>query len=188
MVHATEIIFEINDNFQKQTYRNRCCIYGPQGKQLLNIPVLRSNSKQGSKDVKIDHDAPWQQQHIKAIASAYNSSPFYEYFDLELQELFKKKERYLLDFNFKCHEFIEAALTLELPACRRSEQYKIEQNSLGDYRFLVNAKTAQSYGLAPYAQVFSDRHGFIENLSILDLLFAEGGNTANYLESQNFNW
>jgi len=188
LVNATEIVFETADNFQKQTYRNRCCIYGPQGKQLLNIPVQKATSKQATKDVKIDYTAPWQQQHLKAIATCYNSSPFYEFFDKELADLLSHKEVFLLDFNFKCQEFIVDALQLNLPAFKRTSSYQKELGAPNDYRFLVNAKATKHYKFEPYTQVFSDRHGFIENLSILDLLFAEGGNTANCLESQTFDW
>ena len=184
MTQATEIWFESCDNFQKQTYRNRCCIYGPQGIQSLNIPVLKANSKQPTKDVRIDQSSSWQQQHLKAIAAAYNSSPFYEYFDRELKELFMIKTTFLLDFTLKCHEFIAEALPLELPEYSLTEQYEKECGEPDDFRFLVNAKSNKRFDFSRYVQVFSDRHGFIENLSILDLLFAEGGNTANYLESQ----
>ena len=188
LVNAKHIIFETCDNFQKQTYRNRCFIFGPQGKQLLNIPVERANSKQATKDIRIDYDRPWQDQHLKAIATCYNSSPFYEFFDRELAELFAQKETFLLDFNLRCHEFILDALQLELGPIKQTVVYEKEQGAVADYRFLADAKDTKHYGFKPYTQVFSDRHGFIENLSILDLLFAEGGNSANYLESQVFDW
>ncbi len=188
LVNATDIIFETCDNFQKQTYRNRCFIFGPQGKQLLNIPVVKANSKQPTKDIKVDYDTPWQEQHLKAIATCYNSSPFYEYFDRELADLFAQKETFLLDFNLKCHDFIVAALEIDLATSKQTTEYKKEDGAAEDYRFLVDAKSTRHFGFEPYTQVFSDRHGFIENLSILDLLFAEGGNTTNYLESQVFDW
>ncbi len=187
MAKANDIWFESCDNFQKQTYRNRCAIYGAQGKQLLHIPVVKANSKQATKEVKIDQDSSWRQQHLKAIAAAYNSSPFYEFFDVELHELYNSKQVYLLDFNLKCHEFISDAIQLDLSAYQLTTDYQKEEQAVGDFRFLVNAKSSHSFNFAPYRQVFSDRHGYIENLSILDLLFAEGGNTLNYLENQMIN-
>lgn len=183
-----EVIFEVQDNFQKQTYRNRCYIYGANGRQLLNIPVVKANSKQPTKDVQIDHTEDWQQQHLKSIASAYNSSPFYEFFDLELETLFITKEKYLLDFNIKCHEFIIEHAQLATKAYHKTKDFVKEYAKGKDYRFLVNAKSKQEFGFEPYYQVFSDKHGFLENLSILDLLFMEGGNTLNYLEQQSLDF
>lgn len=185
---AEEIIFEIQDNFQKQTYRNRCYIYGANGKQLLNIPVLKANSKQAARDVQIDYTEDWQLQHLKSITSAYNSSPFYEFFDLELENLYKQKEKYLLDFNFKCHEFVVEHAQLETTDYTKTLQFEKKPEKVKDYRFLVDAKSQQKFGFEPYYQIFSEKHGFIENLSILDLLFMEGGNTLNYLESQSLNF
>lgn len=179
---ADEITFEVADNFQKQTYRTRCYIYGANGKQLLNIPVLKANSKQATKDIQIDYSETWQKQHIKAIESAYNSSPFYEFFDIELAELFSRKEKFLLDFNLKCHEFISEAIQLENSNYKTTEIFSKEHPD--DYRFLVNAKSKQVFEFDSYYQIFSDKHGFIENLSILDLLFMEGSNALLYLENQ----
>ena len=186
LVHADSVLFEIHDNFQKQTYRNRCFIYGTNGKQLLNIPVIKANSKQATRDVQIDHSENWQQQHLKAITSAYNSSPFYEYFDIELESIYSNKDRYLLDFNFRCHEFIVEQAQLEATTYKKTTSFVKTQAD--DYRFLVDAKTKQDFNFRSYVQVFADKHGFIENLSILDLLFSEGGNTLNYLENQAFNF
>lgn len=179
---ADAITFEVADNFQKQTYRTRCYIYGANGKQLLNIPVLKANSKQATKDIQIDYSEAWQKQHIKAIESSYNSSPFYEFFDMELAELFSRKEKFLLDFNLKCHEFISEAIQLENSNYKTTETFSKEYSN--DYRFLVNAKSKQVFEFDSYYQIFSDKHGFIENLSILDLLFMEGSNALLYLENQ----
>ena len=182
---ADKIIFEIADNFQKQTFRNRCYIYGANGKQLLNIPVLKANSKQSTKDVKIDHSEDWQQQHLKSISSAYNSSPFYEFFDIELEALYANKEKYLLDFNFKCHEFIVEHAQLETNDYQKTTDFDKEYKGGKDYRFLADAKINYNFLLEQYTQVFSDKFGFFKNLSILDLLFMEGPNTLLYLENQN---
>lgn len=180
---ADEILFEVADNFQKQTYRTRCYIYGANGKQLLNIPVLRANSKQATKDIQIDYSEAWQKQHLKAIESAYNSSPFYEFFDIELAELFSRKEKFLLDFNLQCFEFIADAIQLENSIYKTTESYTKDHTE--DYRYLVNAKSKQVFTFDKYYQVFNEKHGFIENLSILDLLFMEGSNTLLYLENQS---
>ena len=188
IAQADKVVFEVRDNFQKQTYRNRCFIYGANGKQLLNIPVLKANSKQATKDVQIDHTENWQHQHLKAISSSYNSSPFYEYFDRELEALFLSTEKYLLDFNFKCHEFIIEHAQLMKRNYLKTAEFQKEFNDGKDFRFLVNSKSRQNLDFHSYIQVFSNKHGFLENLSILDLLFMEGSNTLSYLENQSLNF
>ena len=188
MTQANEVLFEVEDNFQKQTYRTRCYIYGANGRQILNIPVLKSNSKQATKDVQIDQTEQWQAQHLKSIVAAYSSSPFYEFFDSELDLLFASKDKFLLDFNLKCHEFIVEHAQLEFNGYKKTAAFVRPGETDGDFRFLADAKAKRSFEFAPYIQVFSDKHGFIENLSILDLLFMEGPNTTLYLEQQQLNF
>ena len=43
IIKSETITFEMEDNFQKHSYRNRCYIYNSNGKQLLNIPVKHKN-------------------------------------------------------------------------------------------------------------------------------------------------
>ena len=100
MANAETLFFEIEDNYQKQTYRNRTIIYGANGALLLSIPIVFSQkNRQKFKDIKIANDTNWQSQHCKSIQSAYRTSPFFEFYEDEFQPLFTKKETYLLDFN-----------------------------------------------------------------------------------------
>jgi len=174
---------EVEDNYQKQTYRTRCYIYSPNGKQLLNIPVKNANSTQKTKDVLIEYSFGWQKQHLKSFAAAYRSSPYYEFYEDEFNVLFEDKPKFLLDFNLKCQETILEFLSLELDASKTTEYHKKYDSEL-DLRYLANAKTKQAFNLTAYTQGFSDKHGFISNLSILDLLFMEGTNALTYLENQ----
>jgi hypothetical protein len=177
------IIFEVEDNFQKQTYRNRCHIYTAEGKQLLNVPIQHTKgTKQKTKDVKIDYKDNWNKQHLKSLKTAYSSSPFFEYYIDDLNPVFDKNYTFLLDLNLKCHEIIMDALQLEVPY-RNTLEYKKESN-YNDLRNLAISKGEQNYKLERYIQVFEQNHGFIPNLSILDVLFMEGPNALNYLESQ----
>lgn len=183
IANADEIIFETEDNFQKQTYRNRCYIYTAQGKQLLNVPVQHAKEiKQKTKDVKIDYKDDWHMQQLKTLKTAYSSSPFYEFYIDDLLPVFEKKVHFLLDLNFLAHEIIMDALQLEIPMTKTTE-YEKELNIL-DLRILAEDKPKITYHLERYIQVFSENHGFIPNLSILDLLFMEGPNALNYLETQ----
>lgn len=184
MANADEIVFEVEDNFLKQTYRNRTYIYGANGKLALNIPVIHTqNNRQKYKDVKIFNAEKWQDQHWKSLLSAYRTSPFFEYYEDELQPLFEEKTNFILDLNFKCFETICDCLQWGLNTSKTTiYQQKIENTE--DFRYLVNAKKEYLKPFENYNQVFQEKHGFINNLSILDLLFNEGPNTLNYLESQ----
>jgi hypothetical protein len=183
IANAGEIIFETEDNFQKQTYRNRCYIYTAQGKQLLNVPVQHTKEiKQKTKDVKIDYKDHWHKQQLKTLKTAYSSSPFYEFYIDDLLPIFEKKIHFLLDLNFLAHKIIMDALQLEIPT-KKTTEYEKEPNIL-DLRILAEDKPKITYNLERYIQIFSENHGFIPNLSILDLLFMEGPNALNYLETQ----
>jgi hypothetical protein len=180
------IVFEVEDHFQKQTYRNRCYIYGANGKQLLNIPVRHNNITRKTKDVRIEYAFNWQKQHIKTIQTAYRSSPYFEYYEEDMIALFKKKPKYLLDLNFRYQEQILGLLQLDITFEKTIEYHKVYSNAL-DLRHVVNAKNEEYFSFSEYFQAFSNKHGFIENLSILDLLFMEGPSALTYLEEQEIN-
>jgi len=183
-----EIIWEVADNYQKQTYRNRCYICTDQGKHILSIPIKHVGGDQGRqkyKDVKLENDYQWQRQHWRTLQTAYRTSPFFEYYEDEIAPLFEKKHDFLMDFNFKTIEVIYDCLQDEMPTERTQNfQISIPRNIL-DARFLVSCKNEQEFEQQEYVQVFGDRHGFIKNTSILDLLFNEGTNALSYLKSIN---
>ena len=175
---------EVQDNYQKQTYRNRCYIYAANGKLQLSIPVVFSQkNRQKYSEVKIANTYKWQDNHWKSLESAYRTSPFFEFYADELQPLFTETFDTILEFNLKCFELICDCLQLELDYSK-TEVYDKEPKNTIDYRALVNAKKETIIPLKPYTQVFKAKHGFINNLSILDLLFNEGTNAVSYLKSQ----
>ena len=183
IAESAGIVFETEDNFQKQSYRNRCYIYTAQGKQLLNVPVQHSKEiKQKTKDVKIDYKDDWHKHQLKTLKTAYSSSPFYEFYIDDLLPVFEKKIHFLLDLNFLAHKIMMDALQLEIPTKKTTEYDK--EPSILDLRILAEDKPKITYRLDRYIQVFIENHGFIPNLSILDLLFMEGPNALNYLETQ----
>lgn len=180
---AATIEFEVEDNFQKQTYRNRCYINTSNGKLLLNVPIKHNKGvKQKTKDVRIDYKENWQLNHLKALKTAYSSSPFFEFYIDDLLSIFESRHRFLIDLNFRCHDFIMDSLQIQIPTSFSSEFLKDKE---GDFRYLINAKTKTEFLFDRYIQVFEQENGFISNLSILDLIFMEGPNALNYLEQQN---
>ena len=184
MANAEAVIFETDDNFLKQTYRNRCYIYAANGKLGLNIPVIHSQkNRQKYRDVKIFNEDNWQSNHWKSLLSAYRTSPFFEYYEDDLQLLFNQKEDYIFDYNIKCIEVISDCLQMELKTSK-TISYQKDIKDITDGWFLVNAKKEIQQSFHNYTQVFCNKHGYIPNLSILDLIFNEGPNSLNYLESQ----
>lgn len=183
MIKAKEIEFEIDDNFQKQTNRNRMYIYSANGLQLLNISVKHSVEKnQRYKDVLIDNTDKWQKVHLKSLESAYKNSPFFEYFIDDIAPIYQKRHKFLLDLNFETFEMVNSCLGIDLPFSKTTEYFQTIENTT-DLRNLVNGKK-DSTQIEPYTQVFEDKHGFINNLSILDLLFNEGRYAVDYLKNQ----
>ena len=180
ILNSNSITFEVEDNYQKQTYRNRCYIYGANGKQLLNIPVTipKSSKKTKSKDILIEN-SNWQKQHYKSLEAAYNHSPFFEFYKDDLRKIFSKKYTYLLDVNLDTFNFIMDALEL-FKEYTLSKKY--EETKLNDFRNLADSKKKVEISSIPYIQMFDQKFGFLKNLSILDLLFMEGPNSINFLE------
>lgn len=185
MLQADNICFEIEDNFQKQTNRNRTYIYSPNGIQMLNIPIKHSKTNhQKTKDIQLDTDFDWQKQHYKSLEAAYRSSPFFEYFQDEIRLIFEKKYTYLLDLNWDTLEVIKQCLRLKLDYKTTTEYFQeADKNSIKDYRYLVDGKKDPSQ-FEKYTQVFDDKFGYINNLSVLDLMFNEGKFTIDYLKTQ----
>lgn len=180
------VIFEFEDNYQKQTYRNRCYIYGANGKLTLNIPVkhVLNEGRKKTKDTLVENDIQWQQQHFKSLLSAYRTSPFFEFFEDDISKIFSKKYKYLQDVNIDTHLFITDALQLNT-SFSKTTAYDVTP-SITDYRNLALAKKGIEIEVDTYIQMFDDKHGFIPNLSILDLLFMEGPNAISFLEKINF--
>ncbi|MBA4153438.1 WbqC family protein [Flavobacterium sp.] len=183
MVQADSITFETEDNFQKQTNRNRMYIYSPNGIQLLNIPIKHSKeAHQKTKEVKIEQDFNWQKQHFKSLEAAYRTSPFFEYFEDDILPIFQKKQTFLLDLNLEVFEIVNQCLGITLPFEKTAEYFQNSPDYI-DYRTLTNGKKDQT-SCEHYTQVFEDKHGFLNNLSILDLLFNEGRYALDYLKNQ----
>ncbi len=182
VAQADKVVFEVEDNYQKQTYRNRTFIAHSNGKLLLNIPIKHSKSakRKKTKDVIVENDFPWQEQHWKSLQSAYRTSPFFEYYEDDLQHLFTEKVEGLKDHNLKIFDLLCDLLGIEVEI---SKTTSYERNpEITDLRFLVDAKRKSDFKPQAYTQVHEANHPFLPNLSVLDLLFNEGPNALTYLE------
>lgn len=187
MMKAESLVFEISDNYQKQTYRNRTTIYGANGKLDLNVPVhYTQKNRQLYKDVTISNIDNWQDLHLKSLESAYSASPFFEFYIDDLKPLFEIEANSIMDFNFRCLEVVFDCLQLPFEY-KTTQSFEKEPINTLDARTLANSRKEIEQSFEPYAQVFDDKHGFLKNLNILDLLFNEGPNSIIYLESQKLN-
>lgn len=183
IVQAKTITFETDDNFQKQTNRNRMYIYSANGIQLLNIPIKHSNTvHQKFRDVQLETAFNWQKQHFKSLEAAYRTSPFFEYFEDDIRSLFEKKHRFMMDLDLETYDLVCNCLGIQADYFK-TEEYHKEVKEQSDFRFLANGKK-DMHQFEPYPQVFEEKHGFINNLSILDLLFNEGRYAVDYLKKQ----
>jgi len=174
----SNILIEQHETYIKQTYRNRCTIYGPNGIQSLQVPVQRGSfHKTVLRDLKIAYDTNWQKNHLKTIESAYRSSPFYDFYIDDIEPFFTKKTEFLIDLNT---QILETCLNwLELPLLFKLTEQYINQSDENDFRQIIHPKSHKNlidnqFTPYQYVQVFSDRFGFKRNLSILDLIFNTG--------------
>ena len=182
LYRADEAWIEQHEHFVKQTYRSRCIIATTQGTQALTVPVERDILKsQAIKDIRISDHGNWRHLHWNALQSAYGESPFFEYYEDDLRPFFEKRWTFLFDFNEAIREKLCELLDIS-PVVRFTEKYVSDHAS--DYREAINPKhPAPDPDFQPrrYYQVYEAKHGFLPNLSIVDLLFNMGPESVFYL-------
>lgn len=184
MVNTQKVYLEVKDNYQKQTYRNRYYIYGANGKLALTIPIAYTQkNRQLSSEVKIYNESQWQAIHWKSICSAYRTSPFFEFYEDDIKPLFFCHEENLLKYNLKCLNTVLECLQIGINF-EQTTVYEKHPSNMIDLRLLVNIKNKFDLQFEQYTQVFDLKYGFLNNLSILDLIFNLGPDASKYLESQ----
>lgn len=174
-----KVIIATTEIFSRQTYRNRCLIVNANGLQNLSVPVARDQGHETlTKDIRISYAEDWIKNHLRSIESAYRRTPFYEYYIDQLTKVLETKHEYLIDLNSELLKFIsdKIGLSCSIGISESDETISQEANDL------VNPKTNSLFQTKEYLQTFSERFGFQNNLSILDLLFNEGPNSICILE------
>ena len=179
-----EIFLEQYENFPKQTYRNRAAIYGANGKLPLIIPI-NHNGKREMKDIEISFAEDWQKLHWKSIKTAYQSTPYFEFYEERLKGIYDEKISSLAEFNLKTLKVILQILKTEKDF-ELTKEY-IRQPEALDFREKFSAKTESSFGMDDYYQSFSDKYGFIKDLSILDLICNIGPESLTYIKNIKLN-
>ena len=176
MVSQTQVAFVTHNIYQKQTYRNRTEIYGANGKLKLTIPIVhaKNQGRQIDENVAIHYENGWQKDHWKSLEAAYRSSPFFEYYEDDFYPYYHQNFEKLMDFNIVLIEKILSLLDAEVNILR---MVKVEK----EFSDLIIAKKKVKKDNPHYQQVFQSKHGFINNLSILDLIFNLGPQSLEYL-------
>jgi len=188
------VYIEYCESYLKQSYRNRTVIVTANGPLQLSLPVADGPRAKGPiRDLKLSYDQLWQQIHWRGISSAYNNSPFFEYYSDDLAPFFhEKKWKYLLDFNNEIQAAILKVLNLKVTIKYTTEyipQREVPETT-ADFRYCIHPKHQkqdpdQCFYPTLYTQVFHEKWGFVPNLSIIDLLFNEGPQTIDYLRGCN---
>jgi hypothetical protein len=187
LFRAERVCIEIHDTYQKQSYRNRCLIAGANGVLPLSIPIEKTEAEKCEmKDIRISDHGNWRHLHWNALVSAYNSTPFFEYYCDDFRQFYEKKYTYLVDFNEDLRVLICRLLDIH-PLVTYTERFiETVPDGMMDFRETIHPKPSRqkpdpNFKTIPYYQVFSEKYGFLENLSIVDLLFNMGNESRLYL-------
>jgi len=175
------ILWELNQNFNKQTLRNRTYIYGPNKILKLSIPIKHSKESFTLENTLIENDFQWQKDHWKSIQSAYKSSPFFEFYEDGLRNLYFNNYNKLSVFNIECIKLVYEWLDISTKSSF-TKTFKEKYNTDIDLRDMAEKNFDDKFIVKEYIQVFSPNHGFKNNLSILDLVFNQGPNSISYLK------
>jgi len=178
--NSDRVFIEQEENYVKQTYRNRCRILTSNGILSLSVPVMKGNAlKAQVKDIEIDYSKRWQQVHLRAMTSAYSRSPYFQFYSEHIMKIFLKSPRFLLDLNnellLKCLGF------LNIDKCILYTSFFQPDSGLPqDYRYRISPKNDSGFTTRAYIQVFGGNE-FVPGLSILDLVFNLGPEAVEYL-------
>ena len=177
-----DFLIEKHEHLAKQTYRNRASIYSPNGKLDITVPVVKgAKTHTKMKDVRISYDFNWQRLHWLSLESCYRSSAYFEFYEDELSRFYTNKFEFLFDYNLELLEWLNKKLKLNKSFGVTGEYFDDIKPEL-DFRLIMNPKKQEDIvNNKSYYQVFEDKHQFLPNLSIVDLLFNQGPQARLYL-------
>lgn len=176
-----EVLIEREENYLKQSYRNRCYILSSHGQQLLSVPVfLGSQHKTLVKDIRIDYSKRWQQVHLGALTAAYNSSPYFQFYFEGIESIISRKTDFLLDLNMELTEKILEMLKIKVKIAYTTNFKPVAQDN-NDFRYSLSPKKESQFRVREYIQVFGKNNEFVHRLSIVDLIFNMGPEAEGYL-------
>lgn len=171
-----DVSIELYETYQKQSCRTRCNIMTANGIQTLTIPVIKTNGNHTlTKDIEISYKEAWQQIHLRCLESAYRKSAYFDYYFPYFEKIYKQKFNTLIELNDYCLKTILKLLKVKKEYSYTEDFEKIVDDR--DFRISLSKNNYNNFEMKPYYQVFADRHGFVSNLSIVDLLFNEGSNS-----------
>lgn len=185
LASSSEIIIERHEHYTKQTYRNRCHINTCNGQAQLIIPISTNHGKMLITDVRIDNAQKWVNNHWRTIQTAYGRAPFFEYYADDLEKIITKKFSFLYDLNYQLLSMCLTALKWKVPVTESMSYKNIQDDSIKDLRSLINPKKASLlsnlYQAVAYPQVFGNV--FVQNLSVIDLIFCEGPEACRIIQA-----
>ncbi len=188
------VYMEACENYQKQSYRNRCRFYAADGVQALSFPIVHESGthKLPISEIKVDYSTPWIQQHKRAIVSAYRTSAYFEYYQDELFAILDSRPETLFELNLALIRFFieKTGIKVDLRLTTEFSLQGLAENSsvrCEDLREVIHPKRPNSLLASmdlekPYFQVFARKYGFQSDLSIMDLLFNEGPDSILFLK------
>jgi len=178
---ADEVLVELEENYLKQSYRNRCYILSAHGPQLLSVPVcLGSQHKTPLKEIRIDYSKRWQQVHLRAITASYSSSPYFQFYFENIEKIISKKPDFLIDLNMELTETVLKILKLNI-RLTQTTHFESVGEAANDFRYKISPKKKSQFIVKEYMQVFNTFNRTDHRLSIIDLVFNMGPEALDYL-------
>jgi len=180
-----ELEIDAHENYVKQTYRNRCRILTAGGIDELSIPVLGGRKKIATKDIKIDYSQKWLNRNWRAIQSAYGNAPFFEYYAEDFLTIYEKKPTFLFDLTFELLTQCLNTIKIDIELKFTNDYHDLKKRPQDDLRSIISPKTnsniINTYNQVAYQQVFGNE--FVNNLSVIDLIFCEGPQAGGIIKS-----
>jgi hypothetical protein len=181
IAQADEVSVEREENYLKQSFRNRCYILSVHGPQLLSVPVyLGSQHKTPLKEIRIDYSKRWQQVHLRAISASYSASPYFQFYFENIEKIINKSFEFLIDLNLELTESVLKMLKIKTKLTY-STNFKPVSEDENDFRYKISPKKETQFFVREYIQVFNNDNKFVHGLSIIDLIFNMGPEASGYL-------